>query len=161
MISNNIIYVLTGEVKEALAPEALISNAIGSCVVVVFYSKIHRYGIMAHIMLPGEAPKNRKHKEMRYASNALEFILETLKQKHLTVDNFQVALIGGATMIKNKKFDIGNENINSIKEFLSTKKIDICYQSLGGTNRRSAFLDLLLGKMEIVIGDNDKDIFIF
>jgi chemotaxis protein CheD len=161
MISNNTIYVLTGEVKEAIASNALISNSIGSCVVIVLYNKIRRYGLMAHIMLPGKAPDNRKNKKMRYTANALDFIFDRIAKNHLTVDNFQVALIGGASMIKNQIFNIGNENIISIKEFLSKKNINVCYQSLGGTNRRSVYLDLSLGKLEIIIGDNNKDVFIF
>lgn len=151
-------YVFTGEVKSADAPQVLISNAIGSCVVMVIYSKTHKMGIMSHIMLPGMAPANRKSTKNRYTINAIDNIFSIINSSNLSRDDFQIALIGGANVIPNTKHKIGESNIRSIKDYLQENNLSSKFESLGGNLRRSCRIYIEKGILYVTIGNDLKEI---
>ena len=88
-----IVNVNTGEVKVSKKDVILKSAAIGSCVVIAAYDKKKKVGSLAHIMLPGKAPKSSEEKT-RYAANAIDELIEKierqLKQKHETENIFTI-----------------------------------------------------------------------
>lgn len=65
-----IVNVGTGEVKVGRKGAILKSSAIGSCVVIAAFDSEKNLGVMAHVMLPGRAPKSDYGESARYAADA-------------------------------------------------------------------------------------------
>jgi chemotaxis protein CheD len=70
-MGKRIIYTMTGEVKSGNQDTVIKSGAIGSCVVITAYDKKNQLGSMAHVMLPGKAPKKKDIQKTKYAENAI------------------------------------------------------------------------------------------
>ena len=144
---------MTGEVKAGNKDTILKSSAIGSCIVITAYDKHSQTGALAHIMLPGNAPENRDLQKNRYASDAINELINILKLNGANENNIEVFLAGGANILKRKDDNIGQDIIVSVEELLAKRKIKIKAKSLGGTMRRSVSLDVEYGKVYYSVGD--------
>ncbi|HKK10188.1 MAG TPA: hypothetical protein VJ939_05090, partial [Bacteroidales bacterium] len=58
-----IIDLYTGDVKVSQGNSLLITKAIASCVAIAVFDSFLRVGGMAHVMLPGKAPKSYDYEE--------------------------------------------------------------------------------------------------
>ncbi len=73
-----VIDISTGAVEVAGAGAILRSNAIGSCIVIAAYDSSKKVGAMAHIMLPGRAPKGADSERTRYAADAIDEMIDRM-----------------------------------------------------------------------------------
>lgn len=151
-----IIYIMTGEVKAGNKDTILKSVAIGSCVVITAYDIQNQIAAMAHIMLPGRALENKKLPKTRYASNAIDELINVLLQNGANENKLEVCLAGGANILKRKDDNIWQDIIISVEELLAKRKIKIMAESLGGTMRRSVSLDVETGLLKCSIGDDPE-----
>ena len=137
MFENDTIFIAPGDVIVKQNTFSLASTPLGSCIAAVAYHEISGTGGMAHIMMPGKAPKFCKKNQCRYAENALELLLE--KYAKLGIDNNQLVfvLIGGANVLKRSKESLTSEIISSVEGIFKEKKLNLITSSLGGTKRRS------------------------
>ena len=140
-----IIDVATGEVKACRNRAVLRSGAIGSCVVVALYNANTKIGALAHIMLPGTAPKTESSQKTKYAVNAVSKLLKKMKKLGLNGQSIHSCLIGGGNVLKRPDDTICGNNIDSISRILKEKGIKITAQAVGGFVRRSASLDTETG----------------
>ena len=92
--------VATGEVTVCEGAGVLKSTAIGSCVVIAGCDTQKNLGVMAHVMLPGQAPKNISSESTRYAINAIDKMISMISLKGANIYNFEVCLVGGANVLK-------------------------------------------------------------
>ncbi len=153
MIVKEIIYVLTGEVKVGTVDEILKSSAIGSCVVVSVYDSKLQIGGLAHIMLPGNAPKNSNYPKTRYAADAIEDLMNQMNSNGAESKGIDVCVIGGGNVLKRENDSIAQSNIDSVIEILQEKNFKITAKSVGGTDRRSVTLNNETGCVKFTIGD--------
>ncbi len=144
---NKIIDVFTGEVKSAGEKDQLVSNAIGSCIVVTAYLPGNYSAAMAHIMLPGKAPEKKHSDRLKYAENALEELLIQLNASKEQYSHIEICLIGGGNVLKREDDSICRNNISSVSEILRVNKLHVSAKSLGGTMRRAVRFDV--GKAEV------------
>ncbi len=149
---NNIIHVHTGEVKVGHANAALRSTPIGSCVVVMAWEANRRLGIMAHIMLPGCAPKTAPV-STRYAVDAIDTLANSMSA-HASLADTGVCLVGAANVLKKDDDTICCNNIHSITEYLKHKNIPVHGARLGGNQRRMACLYVDEGRMTYTQGES-------
>lgn len=145
----------TGEVKIGFSPYKIISNALGSCVAVIAYDTDLKIGAIAHVMLPGEAPKKEALKN-KYAVNAINYLFQLLNKANCY--NPLIFLVGGGNVLKRKDSDICEQIISSVKECLLRKNIPVTAESLGGFERRTVALDTLNGIVYYSIGDGKREI---
>ncbi|OGF45280.1 MAG: hypothetical protein A2231_11150 [Candidatus Firestonebacteria bacterium RIFOXYA2_FULL_40_8] len=138
---DNIIDVLTGEVKTGRDKKILVSSAIGSCVAVVAIDVKKKVGGMAHIMLPGKAPAEKSFKT-RYAFNALAGLFSKMRKLGAVKNNIKVFIAGGANVLRLKNCNVGRDNIKSIKGILKDREINILAKNTGGIERRRVKLDI-------------------
>lgn len=153
------VFVATGEVKSASAPQILISSGIGSCVVISAYSLSSHWGVMAHIMLPGRASPHKHHYLNRYAINAIDNLLELIEKQKIKPSECIFTLLGGANVIANSACKVGQENYCSIKKYLAERKITIAKESLGGLLRRSTKIDLAQAIAYQALGNQPEAVF--
>ena len=150
---DKILYVLTGEVKTGSNEEILKSSAIGSCIALVAYEPKLQIGGMAHIMLPGTAPENTKYDKTRYANNAVSDLIIKMKAKGAKVENIEFCVVGGANVLKKENDTIAQNNIDGVLNLLKKQNFRIKAKSVGGTERRSASLNIKTGKLDYTVGD--------
>jgi chemotaxis protein CheD len=153
--AQQIIDVNTGEVKVAGSPTMLRSIAIGSCVVVASLDSEKRIGGMAHIMLPGNAPVQSLEKT-KYASGAIEQMLNQMFEAGASMNDIEVCLVGAGNILQKEDNTICEDNIESVMQILKKKNIPIKALVLGGTKRKSVFLDVENGCISYVKGDEKE-----
>jgi chemotaxis protein CheD len=154
----NIIYVSTGEVKTGRRNEILKSSGIGSCIVIAAYHPGKKVGVMAHIMLPGVAPKGKDIQRTRYAADAIDEVLERMSRFGISQEDIEVCLVGGGNVLRREADEEGvcKKIIGSVTGILKEKHIRIKAQSLGGTERRSVSLDVDTGIVLYTVGDGGE-----
>lgn len=129
-----------GEWKIIQSSGSLRTCGLGSCVGVVLYDPIQKIAGMVHIMLP-DSSKARKGKvnPYRYADTAIVFLSNQLKEKGAIL--LKAKLAGGAQMfryaVKQEFMQIGERNIEAVKEALTQLGIPIIAECVGGSSGRT------------------------
>jgi len=124
-----------GDHKVSADPMATVG--LGSCVALILYDKRNGNGAMAHVMLPESRGKTEK--PGKFADTALEVLIDELDKKGSVKTFLRAKLVGGASMFStpSKNLNIGERNINALKELLEKVKIPIEKEDVGGTSGRS------------------------
>jgi chemotaxis protein CheD len=151
-----IVNVSTGELKVGRKGEILKSTAIGSCVVVAAYDSGKKIGVMAHVMLPGRAPKNGYGESTRYAADALDEMISRMTIKGANLCDLGVCLVGAGNVLKKQDDTVCKNNIDSITQLLKDKNIPVRAVVLGGTERKSISLDIESGSIYYTEGDREE-----
>jgi len=149
------IHVFTGQVRVATAGAILKSSPIGSCIVVVAYDLKKRTGAMAHIMLPGHAPKWLLEKT-KYAANGIEEMLNQMLDAGANAEDIGVCLVGAGNVMLKDDDTICKSNIESTAQILKEKNIRIMASVIGGTERKVVFMDVENGIISYTQG-NEKE----
>jgi len=145
----------SGEVKVDTAGVILRSAAIGSCVVVAAYNLRKKTGAIAHIMLPGRAPQQSLEKT-KYAFDAIEQMLNRMFEAGAGMNDIEVCLVGAGNVLQKEDDTICQDNIKSVSTILAEKNIPIRASVLGGTKRKSVFLDVKNGSISYTEGDEKE-----
>ena len=145
----------SGQVKVGTKGTTLRSAAIGSCIVVAAYDSRKSIGAMAHIMLASSAPQQHPEKT-KYASDALEEMLNQMFEAGSNADDIEVCLVGAVNVLENVDDTICEDNIKSVSTILAEKNIPVRASALGGTERRSVFLDVENGVVSCTEGDKKE-----
>ena len=148
--------VATGHLATGSKNGVIRSTPLGSCVAVVAYDKTLKNGGIAHIMLPGKLSTENKEEENKYAENAIENILDGLKNLGSQKANIEICLLGGANVLKKEDDTIADNLIFNIFEILKQKNLSIKKTSLGGYERRTAKLTLHSGIITFTHGDKSE-----
>lgn len=150
-MDDKFIDVYTGKVIVSSKPVILRAMALGSCVAVMVYDRYRKIGGLAHIMLPGRSPKQDVEDRTKYAENAIDFLLDSIKRIGAKAEDLEVNLVGGANVLG--EGSISKEVANSISGYLKKLGIEPKNEKTGGTERRSASLYIESGKVFYTEGD--------
>jgi chemotaxis protein CheD len=148
--------VQTGQVKAGRGKVILQSKAIGSCVAIVAYDATIHIGAMAHIMLPGRAPEKKASEKTKYAADAIDAIVSKMSKLGSKIDDIEVALVGGGNILHRPDDTICGSNVESALQLLEEKHLKVAAQAVGGTVRRSIFLDVERGIVSYTEGDGSE-----
>ena len=154
-----ILDVFTGEVKISTSDIIIRALALGSCIAVVAYDVKNRIGGIAHIMLFGKAPENKKQEENKYAENAISNLLLQMQKAGADKERMEFCLAGGANVLKIDNDTIAEKNCISVLQIAKEQKLKVKAKSLGGTQRRRISLDISSGEVKLSIGDNKENVF--
>lgn len=141
-----IIDVNTGQVKLGRGEVLLRSLAIGSCIAVAAYDSKAGIGAMAHIMLPGSAPVKFSERT-KYAANAIDEMIGMMLEAGSKNGNIEVCLVGAGNVLQKEDDTICVANMQSTTRLLEERNIPIRATVLGGTERKSIFLDVESGNV--------------
>ena len=137
----------------------ILRTILGSCIGICIYDPHTKIGGMSHIMLPtgNKSPANFK----KYADTAIPFLIDEMVKLGSDKSRLIVKLAGGATMFKYTETsavgDIGQNNINSVREVLSNLNIPILSEDVGGDRGRTIDFYLNSGELKIkIIGEDSK-----
>ena len=144
------------EVAISRSPDIL-RTILGSCVGICLYDPEKGIGGLAHIMLPtsklgGTSPK-------KYADSAIPILVNDLVAQG--AGKLIAKIVGGAMMFNLSENslmgEIGKNNINKVREVLSSLNIPIVADETGGNFGRTIDFYLETGQVKVKsIGKSDK-----
>lgn len=114
----------------------IITTVLGSCVAACVRDKALRIGGMNHFMLPIYAHfgiwENTDHNlATRYGNFAMEHLINAIMKQGGQRKNFEVKLFGGGSVL-NTLMDIGDRNIQFVKDYMRTEGLRIVSEDLAG-----------------------------
>ncbi len=153
-----------GELVVDRAPHTLETRGLGSCIGLTLYDETKKIGALAHIMLPYLSEFDSikeiltQNIKFRYADYAIPYILNKMTLMGSDVTNVKAKIIGGASMFRRKSstLNIGEKNINAVKNILDCSGIKIIAEEVGGETGRTVFFDLNYGTVLVRIYGRDK-----
>ena len=130
------------DMKVESKPVELLTS-VGSCIAICVYDPMHKCGGLAHIMLPHSADVSHEPLPYKYADTAVPALATAIKKVNGKSSPLCAKIAGGANMFANltaENLDIGGKNIKAVKEVLSSCKIRLRGEDVGGLHgRRIAF----------------------
>jgi chemotaxis protein CheD len=125
------IHVIQGEQAVSDAESTTMQTVLGSCVAACLHDPVRAVGGMNHFLLPDDGIGT----DIRYASAAMEQLVNALLKAGADRKRLKAKLFGGARIMPNLP-DIGRRNAESALAFLHNEGIPCISQSLGGSQAR-------------------------
>ena len=134
----------------AAAPERL-QTLLGSCVGVALWDPLTRQGALAHVVLP-ECRGNTKLPG-KFADTAIEEMHRELVHRAANPLQMVAKIAGGATMFGPRTTrDIGQRNLEMVRQELCRLKIPLKGEHVGGEKGRVICIDTSNFTIEVFIG---------
>ncbi len=131
-----------------------LQTLLGSCIGLALYSRQHRIGGLAHIVLPESRGTNDR--PGKYVDTAIPALIENMEQLagHKLV--LTAKLAGGASMFTTTiARRIGDQNLESCQQLLRELRIPIIAKHCGGQQGRRMKFDTGSGDVLIeIVGQN-------
>ena len=127
--------------------EKLITYALGSCIGICLYESQMKLAALIHIMLPLNLETGRKN-AYKYADTGIRTTLREMELKGARRANITAKIAGGARMFEISGGSIGNigqRNIESVRQILRMEKIPLLWEDVGGTIARTMEFDSATG----------------
>jgi len=133
--------ILPGEYYVTRGEEA-VSTVLGSCVSACVRDPVRNVGGMNHFMLREDAtvgPNNWLDPAVglstRYGSYAMESLINDLLKLGAVRERLEIKLFGGGRILAGMT-DVGDRNINFIRNFIKIEGLSIAAEDMGGTQPR-------------------------
>jgi chemotaxis protein CheD len=152
------------EFKVGREPVVIVTLGLGSCVGVTLYDSLNRIGGLLHVMLPRVADFTKgASKPTKFADLGIPLFLKEVLRMGADRRFLEAKIAGGAQMFSgaDKKFqlNIGERNIEAVRETLKALKIKIVAEDVGGTRGRTMMLDTVSGRVVLkMLGSQVKEI---
>ena len=145
--------ILPGEYYVTTNDEAVVT-VLGSCVSACVRDKIFGIGGMNHFMLP--ANKNddisvaSASNAARYGNFAMEQMINDILKHGGVKENLEIKIFGGGKVLKNMStLDIGNKNIEFIREYIETEQLKLISEDVGDVFPRKVMYFPLTGRAKV------------
>ena len=145
------------EMRVEHRPVVLVTN-VGSCVAICIHDPINKCGGLAHIMLPTSKITKNNNLPSKYADTAVPALTEGLQKIGKTSSYLTAKIAGGANMFPNLKansLNIGEKNVEAVKEALSEKGIKLLAEDVKGTYGRRVTFNIVTGSVGVRNGNGD------
>lgn len=122
--------------------EEIISTVLGSCVAACIRDPATGVGGMNHFMLPGDKGKPNDNwggqdaLTTRFGISAMENLINDILKLGSARETLECKLFGGGKVLSMEQYNIGERNINFIREFMHTEGLSIVSEDLGGNFSR-------------------------
>lgn len=146
--------ILPGEFYVTTNKEAIVT-VLGSCVSACIRDKVFGIGGMNHFMLP--INKNMSDAEVaslsnagRYGNFAMEQMINDILKNGGTRQNLEVKIFGGGRVLQNMQtLDVGNRNIDFVREYIKTENLSLVGEDVGDIFPRKVIYFPLTGKVKM------------
>jgi chemotaxis protein CheD len=151
---SELVEVKRGDLAVADSPIVLTTGGIGSCIAICIYSRFHKKGGLAHIMLPHlmDGMNPTEPGNTRFADVAVRVMVEELAKSSITAHQLTAKVVGGANMfpdVQGRSQKVGERNIAAVREIISSYQIPIEAEETGGHTGRAIAFDLSNGIVTI------------
>lgn len=152
-MNNKEIKVGIADMKVARREGILITHALGSCIGITLYDPMIKLGALIHIMLP-QATGAKSASVFRFADTGIRETLRKLSAFGGTKDRYICKIAGGAQMFAvsggvGSIGNIGQRNIESVRNVLKQEGIRIKNQDVGGNFARTMLIDVSTGAVKL------------
>lgn len=151
-MANKEIRVGIADMKIARQEGTLITHALGSCIGITLYDPQIKLGALIHIMLP-EVGEKKEANLFKFADSGIKETLRKLAIFGGAKSRYICKIAGGAQMfavVGNSNIgNIGQRNIEAVRETLRKEGIRIANQDVGSDYARTMLMDLGTGKVNI------------
>ena len=118
-----------------IAPDALTTLGLGSCVGVALYDAQMRIAGLVHIMLPDSTKITHNQNRMKFADTCLLDMYHELLARGGLKENLRAKIAGGAKMFAhhsdNELLSVGQRNVEAVKQKLAQLNIKILAEDTG------------------------------
>lgn len=150
----NTYFINPGELIFSKKP-VIIRTVLGSCVGVVLYDKVKKFGGLVHYLLPESQDRQITTK---YGDVALPTLINKFLNSGSNLSDLEAHVIGGAFIIfdENEIFFIGDRNIEIAQNILKANHIRIKSTQTGGEKGRRVYYDLSTNTLKVEVLDGMK-----
>jgi chemotaxis protein CheD len=142
--------VTIGEAKVARAGTVLYTLGLGSCVAIVLYDGVERVGGLAHALLPDPRTGRTAGPPAKYASTAVETLIDLMEGAGANRRRIRAKLAGGASMFEKLLTEggrqLGARNVEAARSALARAGVPVDREDTGGTHGRSVHLHIDEGR---------------
>lgn len=151
---SQLVVVGISDYKISRDPDILVTYALGSCIGICLYDRDNKIGGLSHIMLPDSKMfSNKEMNRMKFADTAIEDLIKKMKSYGLCRSGLTAKIAGGAQMFDvqpgSKIGSVGERNLDSVKQVLSSLRIPILAESTGKNFGRTVYFNLKTGMMQV------------
>lgn len=130
-----IIKVGMADLKVCIAPDALTTLGLGSCIGIAIRDPITKIGGLAHIMLPDSTQIKNNTNLYKFADTGIDELVRLLIQKGASKQRLVAKIAGGAQMFafqnKSDLVRVGERNAEACKDKLKQLNIPLLAQDTG------------------------------
>lgn len=134
--------------------DVLVTYALGSCVGICLYDPLAKVAGLSHIMLPSSAGfSGAAQQPHKFADTAIPILVQKMRAAGAMPTRFKAKIAGGAQMFAAKGntslANIGERNVQAVKQELARLRIPIIAQDTGKNYGRTQFFYAADGVMKI------------
>lgn len=123
---------------------------LGSCIGLCVYDPIKKLGCLAHIVLP-ETTSAPPSEAGKYANTAVPQIVKDMVAKGADAGRLKAVIAGGAHLFESNgsgdRMDIGKRSVSVVKSQLSSFKIRLVAEDVGGKHGRTLIFNTKTGEV--------------
>jgi len=146
--------ILPGQYYVTLHDEVIVT-VLGSCVSACIRDRVFGIGGMNHFMLPSEGKVPVAHgsgqmldEAARYGVYAMELLINEILKNGGRRQNLEVKITGGGRMLVHLS-DVGQRNIEFVRQFLATEGLEVAAEDLGDIYPRKVYYFPVTGKVRV------------
>ena len=142
--------ILPGELYVTTQDEAVIT-VLGSCVSACIWDRTVGIGGMNHFMLPTGGDQGRvtdfaqASEAARYGTFAMEHLINSILKFGGRRSALQIKVVGGGRVLRGAT-DVGDRNIEFVREFIRNEQLNLIGEHLGGVLPRKVWFHPLSGR---------------
>lgn len=144
--------ILPGELYVTKDDETIVT-VLGSCVSACIRDRIFGVGGMNHFMLPLSSENNGGADvglSTRYGNFAMEKLINEILKNGGVRENLEVKIFGGGKVLANMTLlDIGNRNIDFVKEYIKMEGLKLLAEDVGDNYPRKVHYHPLTGNVRM------------
>jgi len=145
--------VRTADLAVGCSEDTLVTDFVGSCVVVVLHDSVARVGGMAHVLLDSsDGMEDEWLHPGRFADTAVRTVVDAMERRGAQRVRMTARIAGGANMfpaVWGQVFDIGARNVEAVRRGLKTLSIPVVTADVGGSRARSIVFDVSTGAVSV------------
>lgn len=145
--------ILPGEYYVTTNDEAVVT-VLGSCVSACIRDRIFGIGGMNHFMLPANKNDDVSVSSMsnaaRYGNFAMEQMINDILKNGGVKENLEIKIFGGGRVLKNMAtLDIGNKNIDFVREYILAEHLKLISEDVGDVFPRKVMYFPMSGRAKV------------
>lgn len=146
--------ILPGEYYVTVNDEA-ITTVLGSCVSACVRDTVTGVGGMNHFMLPMNRSMSQEEvaamsDAARYGNFAMEKMINDILSHGGIRKNLEIKIFGGGRVLQNMQtLDVGNGNINFIRDYIATESLKLVGEDVGDIFPRKVIFFPKTGKVKV------------
>ncbi|MDH4275368.1 MAG: chemoreceptor glutamine deamidase CheD [Gammaproteobacteria bacterium] len=134
----------------------LISTLLGSCVAVCMRDAVNGVGGMNHFKLPTPKVGTTAGDDANYGLYAMEVLINGILKAGGKRQHLECRVFGGGNVLKSVDFNIGQKNIEFVKQFLHKEKIAIKGMDVGHESAQQIYYHPNSGNAFSLVSDSSR-----